>query len=92
MEGVAMQLTDHFGILPVSGRPNAARPVHHAPSPAQRGEASTAIAVLSWAWAAISVDPGPRLPTQQDAWTPGRWSAAHPSDAGLVAHLAGQLS
>jgi hypothetical protein len=64
----------------------------HRPPHARTADPSAAIAVLSWAWAAVSLDAVTRTATQPDGWTPARWLAAHPSDAGLVAHLAGQLS
>jgi hypothetical protein len=53
------------------------------------GDRSVAIAVLSWAWAAVAVD---AAPSRSDAWTASRWLAAHPSDASLARRLAGQLS
>lgn len=45
------------------------------------GDTAT-IAVLSWAWAAVAVEP--RTP-------PSRWLAVHPADASLAARLAGHL-
>jgi hypothetical protein len=49
----------------------------------QRGGDTTTIAVLSWALAAIAVEP---------TTTPAaRWLAVHPADASLAARLAGQL-
>jgi hypothetical protein len=44
----------------------------------------TAIAVLSWSWAAAAVEPAREV-------VPTRWLAAHPADASLAAHLAGHL-
>jgi len=52
------------------------------------GDASVAIAVLSWAWAAVAVDTTP----QGGDWTTGRWLARHRSDASLATRLAGRLS
>ena len=46
---------------------------------------TTAIAVLSWSWAAAAVEPARDV-------VPTRWLAAHPADASLAAHLAGQLA
>jgi hypothetical protein len=47
----------------------------------ERGGDTTTIAVLSWALAAVSVEP---------ATTPAaRWLAVHPADASLAARLAG---
>ena len=41
---------------------------------------AVAIAVLSWSWAAVAVEPA--------GTAPARWLAPHPSDARLAAHLA----
>ena len=49
-------------------------------TPRRTGDTTT-IAVLSWALAAVAVEP---------AKTP-RWLAVHPADASLAARLAGQL-
>lgn len=46
---------------------------------------TTAIAVLSWSWAAAAVEPA------QDI-VPTRLLAAHPGDASLAALLAGHLT
>jgi|SoiMethySBSTD1v2_1073268.scaffolds.fasta_scaffold6610995_1 hypothetical protein len=59
---------------------------------AEVGDASTTIAVLSWAWAAVAVVGGGRTSAADGPWPGARWLAAHPSDASLVSRLAGQLS
>jgi hypothetical protein len=48
----------------------------------QRAGDTTTIAVLSWAWAAVAVEP---------TTPPSRWLAVHPADASLAARVAGQL-
>ena len=52
--------------------------------PADLRSDTTAIAVLSWSWAAAAVEPAREV-------VPTRWLAAHPADASLAAHLAGHL-
>jgi hypothetical protein len=48
----------------------------------QRAGDTTTIAVLSWAWAAVAVEP---------TTPPARWLAVHPADASLAVRLAGHL-
>jgi hypothetical protein len=59
-------------------------PTSTAQRPAHLRSDTTAIAVLSWSWAAAAVEPA-------RAVVPTRWLAAHPADASLAAHLAGHL-
>jgi len=54
--------------------------------PDRRGDTTT-IAVLSWALAAVAVEPMATPATPAAA----RWLAVHPADATLAARLAGQL-
>jgi hypothetical protein len=60
-------------------------PTSTARRPADLRSDTTAIAVLSWSWAAAAVEPA-------RAAVPTRWLAAHPADASLAAHLAGHLT
>jgi hypothetical protein len=55
-------------------------------SPDRTGDTTT-IAVLSWALAAVAVEPS--RPTDAGAT---RWLAVHPADANLAARLAGHAS
>ena len=70
----------------------SARLVPGGTSSVDPGDASTTIAVLSWAWAAVAVVAGARTPAGEESWPAARWLAAHPSDASLVSRLAGQIS
>ncbi len=62
----------------------ATLPTRLQPGPVTGTRDPAAIAVLSWTWAEMVVEPGRSMSP--------RWLAPHPGDANLAAHLAGHLT